>query len=263
MAKQKGKFLRGVVGPVSFKVVRDEQIVTSRKAPGTTNQSEGTKASNKIFGKLSSLGASIREIYAVNQGSYFDSSVNSRLTGTLRNILSACQDKQTKVIKFKTKSFTNLVGFNFNDKARMDDFLSFKPRVSIKAGVLTVAFDSLTIAKQLKFPMKSFRCVVTIGVSKFNLTEGLLSRYAENQGFEVLGNVETVPAQTFSFNVPDGCLCLTRLSLEFFVVTKAGWKAVTEAKANPSSICGAIYTSGKFLMADPLDWCSNEKLRMF
>jgi len=156
----------------------------------------------------------------------------------------------------------DLVGFEFNENARMKGFASFKPIVTAKGGVMKVAFNELSVPQHFSFPLKSFRCVVTVSLSVFSLTEDLMLSHAKNESFELNKHTKVVPAQTFNFDVPPGCLSLIRMALEFFVVAKSGWKAVTDAKANPSVICGALYTSGVFKKGTFANWTSQKNFKM-
>lgn len=262
MARREGNFLKGVVGKVVLKVVRGKQHVVPKPERGAVKQTVATKAAATVFGKASSLGAGIREIFEINNGSYFDSTVNSRLVSVIRDILTKCENPVTKAMKFTTTNFKSLTGFDFNKEALMEKHLRFKPGVKTKDGVMQIAFDNLSVASQFKFPAKTFKCVVSLSLAVFNLKEGLLFNQVNTQHFKVDKNMKTVPAQTFSFDLPAGCLCLVRMSLEFFVAGKSTWKHVTAANANPSTICAAVITPGVLKKAEPRYWLSRENFKM-
>jgi len=244
MARKDGNFLRGVLGGLVFRVVNGKQRVSTR--PGRIKQSRATRISNQTFGKASSLGGQIRKILYINVENNFDPTAGSRLTAALRKILGKCRNPETKRFDFQADSFSAVRGFDFNIHSRMENQMAVIPTVTATDGTLQVSVNEIAVSKAFNFPSESFKCELKVSLSLYRLKEGLAYAKTESQGLEMTKYMELLAAHTFTFEVPDGCLCIVSMSLRFFNAGTTGWIPLYDKKINPSCICGALVTPGTY-----------------
>ncbi|WP_449435307.1 hypothetical protein [Pedobacter steynii] len=62
------------------------------------------------------------------------------------------------------------------------------------------------------------------------------------QSIEIKDDQENVPAQEFTFEVPDGCLCIAGIKLNYFWLSQNIKTVVNQKNFNPAGICTAIVT---------------------
>jgi len=64
MARIGGKFFRGTLGQLVYRVINGVQIVSTKPSPGLANQTPETLRNCNTFGMASGLGADIRKLFA-------------------------------------------------------------------------------------------------------------------------------------------------------------------------------------------------------
>lgn len=246
MATFDGKRLRGIVGKVVFKDSKDKKNTIVQQAPVVVRQTKATKVAGKVFGQGSVLASAIRRHMGIITQKWYDSAMCNRFNEPVREVLHNCFDKQTKTYHFETDSFQSLTGFEFNLKSLVTKSLSVKPEVSLNGNQLKVSFPEIQVKQQLKFPVGSNLCEIQVVVCFIALYEGM-TKSGAFQSIEV-GSAEAVlPAHDFIFEVPEGCLCVAGLGLNYFNQQNNVKTVKTHKTFNPANICGAIITEGVFV----------------
>lgn len=254
MARRKGKFIRGVIGPVKFYVRKNKQIISNRTAKGTVKHSENSKKAQHTFGMSTHLGSKIREAQQTNLNGFSDGEMGNRFNRELIQILNQSRNPETRAYDFEADSFSRLVGFEFNDDSKLGRLMAKLPSVDFKEGVLSIQLPKLKIPTMFKFPFQSFRCRITLSVTLLRLKEGFITMDPKNQSVEITKDKATLSSQTVEFNVPDGCLCLAGVFLEYFTANRNDWRLINGKGFNPGSICGALITSGVYKEEDGHLW---------
>jgi len=169
-----------------------------------------------------------------------------RLTSVLTDILGVCRNKDTMKYHFETDSFSALEGFNLNVNSKLNRMLLNMPVLKLEGNALQLVLPEFQIPQTLKFPGKSFRCVMTAAFSLFRLRDGYMHPRPELQVLEVNKTMAKVGAHEFNFSIPDGCLCIVTLSLDYFRGGSGGWKSINSTRFSPACICGAFVTPGTY-----------------
>jgi hypothetical protein len=254
MGTKKGDFFKGIIGNLVFRVVNGKQVVSLRPVRGTYKQSkEGLKRSN-TFGTASSLGAKIRTDLAFNPNNFFDGKVSSRLTAELYKTLLTCRDLETMHYVFEPDSFSRLSGFDFNIYSKVKEQLAENLLIVFEKGMLKVVIPKMRIPDMLNFPYKSFRCRLTVSPSVFRLRDGLALSTPQRQSITITKDMKILEEQILKFEVPDGCLCIVSLCLEYTIAKKSGWVTINNKKFSPACICAAEITKGEYEPDERWHW---------
>ncbi|SDZ84868.1 hypothetical protein [Pedobacter hartonius] len=259
MARQNGKFISGVLGPLVYRVVNGKQIISTKTAPGTIKQTTDTKRSADTFGMGSSLGASIRKTLAGQLSGFYDIGMISRLNGKMAEILGTCRNPKSRLYQFETNSFSRLDDFEFNANSEATNLLSKAPTVVLRDGILTIMLPKLVILQHLKFPNRSYKCEISFNVSLFRLRDGLMKAFPDTQSFLITKNMKEVDPDEFIFAVPDGCLCVVSVFLNYLTAEKTGWKSINSKKFNPGCICAALISPGAYKDDGHIIWTKMTK----
>ncbi|WP_256005072.1 hypothetical protein [Pedobacter deserti] len=246
MAQFKGKHLSGLMGNLVARRGRDGSTILQIKA-SRVKQTKATKASAGVFGKASSLACDIRTQLGYLYGLDNDSGMVNRFNTPVRDVLMHCFDKETQTYSFQEDSFSRLAGFNFNIKSPLENTLWVMPEVTLEGTSLKVSIPELEIGSNLLFPDTTKLCVLRVAVSRIALYEGLTSAL---QTQELIINREQgiVPAQEFTFEVPQGCLCTAAIGLLFYEVSADNVRYSYNCKEfSPAAILGAIIVPGEFV----------------
>lgn len=244
MAIKKGKFLTGVLGGFVFKKVNGQQVVAKRMAPGTMKQSEASKLSANTFGMASTFTSQFKKALGFTRESYVDKGLNNRLTSAMVKILKGSRDSETRKYSFHEDSFSGLTGFDFNNKSPVADLLVVPPQLNFKPGLLEVWFPYFSNTPPVMFPKKSMKCKLTINVTLFRLMDGLMSAVANEQSIVILNEKKVVKQDALTFTIPDGCLCVATLFLEYAAAGKNDWRIVNGVNFNPCCILGTRVIPG-------------------
>ena len=270
MARFDGKKIRGIVGDVVFKDSEDGKSTIVQAAPVKVRLSKGSKGSNKKFGQASVLAGVIRKRMEQITQTFHDTKMALRSDAIIRDILNKCFDKNTKTYHFPDDCFKPLVGFEFNKKSLVTNSLYVTPEVSLNGNQISVNLPEIQLKKQLKFPKGSNCCEINVIVSFIALEKGMIKSNAA-QSIEVESDVEVLPAQEFTFDVPDGVLCVVGLGLTYFSKTNNVKTLMISKAFKPANVCGTCLTPGVFVDPGPVKignkiraspWTKMEKMKL-
>lgn len=251
MAKFDGKQITGLIGGLVFKKGRDK-TTTIQSKPASIVQTSATKGAASLFGIASTLSKAIRYGMAGITDQFYDGGMVNRLTNQTRSILAHCYDKNTQKFIFNETSFNRLVGFEFNLKSPITNNLWVEPQTTLSGNELTVHLPALEIPAQLKFPNSANTCTISVLVNLYVLDQSLRKKFPA-QKIEISLNQTQVPAQEFKFEVPDGCLCVAGINLDYFYLHSGIKTVINHKEFNPTAICGAILTPGTFTILAQTD----------
>jgi hypothetical protein len=254
MARKDGEFLRGVLGDVILRVVNGKQVMQRRIPKGSARQTPNTKWCAETFGMAATLSLKIRQTLASRMLPQADKYVGSRLNGAIYPLLLAVRDKATGLCAFEADSFEKLVGFNFNPAKTIDKLLKIDPLINLEEQRLKVAFPTLTVPKLLKFAENSERCIMSATVSLFGLKEGKMVEACITKQQTLLQPYAPFKSNSFTFDVPDGCLYLVTLWLEYHARTVKGIRFSNTPNLYAGSICAARIAPGKFIEDNQYIW---------
>lgn len=251
MAKFDGKQIIGLVGGLVFRKGKNKSTTVQGK-PTSIVQTSATKGAASLFGIASTLSKAIRYGMTEITDQFYDGGMVNRLTNQNRSILAHCYDKATQKFIFNETSFNRLVGFEFNLKSPITNSLWVEPQTTLSGNELTVHLPSFEIPAQLKFPSSANICTISILVNLYLLDQSLRKKLPA-QKIEISLNQNYIPAQEFKFEVPDGCLCVAGINLDYFYLHSGIKTVINHKEFNPTAICGAILTPGTFAILAQTD----------
>lgn len=260
MARLDGKFIRGIVGPVTYKTHGDKQIVQAKSKKAQIDMTVATYDAAFIFGRASTLAAYIR-VATDPIIDFYDGKMIFRLTGECNQILQQASVDKDKVFDFSQDYFNRLNGFEFNQESPVKTYLFAQPQVTLTEQNVTIDLPEMQIPGDLKFPANARYCTVAFSVALFDLNNEQYKSH-EIQSFEIELQPKsfTLPPQQLIFEAAPGCLCVISLALYYFEKSFAGKKMVNSKSFSPSAILKAAFCPG-----DPVkktDWAQmtfNEK----
>jgi len=240
MGKFDGKQIVGLVGGLIFKKGKNKKTIVQTKA-AKVKQSAATKESANIFGIASAFSRNLRiDLTSITQ-KFYDGGMVNRLTTQNRAIFEQCYNKDTKKFDFNKDSFNRLAGFEFNLESPLIDSLWVTPQVALTGNNLTLSLPTFEVPRQLKFPDNANRCELTVFLSFYILDQELHTSPAY-QSIEINNDQKSVAAQEFTFEVPDGCLCIAGIQLNYFWFSQNITTVINHKNLNPAGICAAIIT---------------------
>jgi hypothetical protein len=245
MATQKKSMLLGRAGELSFKELNGKNVVS--KPADHVNQTPQTINASLQYGNAVRLASQIRFDMDPILNDKPDPSMSTRLSNDLNLILRHACHQTTKQYHFKKSSFERLNGFEFNTNSPFSTYVWLKPEVSLIDNRLTVGIPELVITDDLIFPEKATDCILRIVINLYALKEAY-QRNDMDELLEIKFNQGIVPAQTWHFELPDGCLCIVGIGLEFFRLHGINRTIMQSIKLNPAAICGAVVTPGTFVL---------------
>lgn len=246
MGKFDGKQIIGLVGNLVLKKgPKGSTIVQTRPHPG--KQTTASKTTASIFAKASTLSKAIRTDLSVLIRGFYDGAMVNRLTRQNREILEQCYHKDTKQYVFNEDSFSRLEGFEFNLKSPLAKNLWAGAQLSLSDNQLTLSLPAMEINEHLKFPARSNVCEITVALAFYNLEAGV-HKNSVFQKLEVSAADAEVSAHEFTFEVPDGCLCVIGMRLEYAMLTDHVKVIKNNKEFNPAGLCGAVMTPGEFVL---------------
>ncbi|WP_158796181.1 hypothetical protein [Pedobacter sp. L105] len=254
MAKKDGKFIRGAIGDLVYRVVNEKQSVYPKPDPKKLKQTDNTKRAAEVFARAGLIGRYLRVSLANQINSYADYKMKNRLLATLRQCLKGSPNETTGIFNFKEDSFTSLEGFEFNEDSKLSKLLSNRSTTTLNEGILTVTIPENKIGSELKFPGNTFYCKVLVNVSLCRLEDGYMEKEAESQLITIARDEDLLEQQTFSFNVPDGCLCIVSTFLQYANYAKNNPSVINHKTFNPGQISKALITPGVYQDNDDSSW---------
>ncbi|RZK42792.1 MAG: hypothetical protein EOO90_05565 [Pedobacter sp.] len=261
MAKHDGKFIRGKVNGMVFRVYRDDQIVQSepRKKKKKSNQTVRTKKAASIFGKASKLGGEIRNGLYHLSNSLYDGTMIFRLNAEILHSLNSVRNAETNTFDLKTDTFRSLIGFELNINSLLKNSLLVNPEITQDGSILKVEIPELKIPTDLKFPEDRLdRCRLVVMTCMIDLSNRKTkSLQPEIMDIPYSHKLNLMPGRTFEFDLAPGCLCVTAISLKFLKSTFAGDVIVNNKEFNPTAIVHSIITEGINDTSDYTQWISH------
>lgn len=261
MASKKGEFFTGIIGNMVYRVMNGKQVVSSRMEPGTMKQTKATKAASGNFGEATALAAQLRRTLAIQLEGLYGDPMRNRLNGLLNKVLHESRDNVTKRFEFTVDSFNRLAGFEFNVDSKLTDYVLKMPLLDCRDGGVNINFSGFQGPGLFKFPPRSLRCKLTFTLSLFRLKQGKMVVLAESQSILLSKNGYLQEPEIFSFKVPDGCLYVVGMFLEYHSAGKSGWRVINNMTFSPGCIFAAGITEGKENGDSMLVWKKMKKLK--
>lgn len=259
MATRKGNFMSGSLGKISFRVVRGEQVMQSKPGKGRVRQTAATKTAAGIFGKASSLALSLRQGFKPLTGAHYDGLMISRFTGALKTIVNKCYDPERAAFQFNQEDFRSLEGFNFNLGSPLHKNLWKMPVTELSGDTLTLTIPAQQVPGELIFPRGTNLCVLKVAFFCFSLTAGTGPAGPQLQETPISAGQQQLEQQRFSFVLPEGCLGVAAVSLNYYKASGSTRTAYNHKLFHPAAICAAWYRPGDFPAADFSSWILNPK----
>jgi hypothetical protein len=254
MARKEGDFLKGVLGDVILRVFNGKQVMQRRIPKGSAKHTSNTKWCSETFGMAASLSGKIRHTLASRIMRAADILVSSRLNGIVYPIILQVRDRKTGICSFDTDSFQSLKRFNFNGAKPLERLMSVEPLIHLEDKQLTVAFPKMEVSSAIKFPYQSERCKMSVALSLFRLADGKMLERCITQQQILLRPLAPFAANDFIFNVPNGCLYIVTLWLEYETRTNKGILLSNLPKLYSGSICEARIAPGQFIDDNQYLW---------
>lgn len=253
MAKFKNGMLSGALGKLVFKIIKGECFAVQRMEPGTMKQSKGTKAVGKTFGRTSAFAMYFMSLFKMQLKGLQDPGMCIRLMGLLNKLLYACQDENHK-FSFKQNSFKSLVGFEFNKKSPFNESFKTIPIISFKDGALSIVLNELDNPQQIAYPEYCSTSELIAGMVLFRLKDGFRINSPEIQSIMMKRGATELSQHEFVFAVPDGCLCMVSLSLNFYSMQRNYTALLNNKDFHPMMICEALISPGEYKNSSKYHW---------
>ena len=242
MARDKNRYLTGILGSVVLRRSRKSTIITSRVVPGTMKQSVETKKIAGEFGVASKLARYIRTMFKYDTGIYRDTEMHNRLTVEVHHSLLACKNEETAFYEFEEDTFDSLTTVEHLIKSQVRKRLYRLPTVIREGQIVTVRFKNDSRHSMLQFPGMSTSCKLTVSVGLFRLADGLMISTPMKKGL-MLQKYKPLHADLdFVFKVPEGCLYVICLFLRYYRASVL----LEGVKWHAGAICSAKITPGDF-----------------
>ena len=100
MARFDGKFIKGIVGKITFRESKGLQIIQQRTEKPEINKTKGTKDASTVFGKASNLSTFIRDNFSALIRANYDSDMTQRLNSDVLAGLRSALIKETQTFEF-------------------------------------------------------------------------------------------------------------------------------------------------------------------
>jgi hypothetical protein len=213
-----------------------------------------------LFGKGSALAAEIRRSLYLVIHENGDGTMVSRLTAEMAAIVRHCYQPETETFLFETDSFKSLTGFEFNLKSPFRKNLWLDLESKLSENTLTVTLPQSKIPEELKFLVRTNLCRITVCITLIDLKEGLKQKLPNFQTLDVTSDQHMLEKHDFEFAVPEGCLCVAGIGLNYYSVSKGITVDKRTRDFNPAAICAAFVNAGTFHTEEPLKWSFYDKI---
>nr|WP_121271959.1 hypothetical protein [Pedobacter schmidteae] len=245
MGKFDGKYLTGLVGDSISRRGKNGKIIV-QSVPETIRHTKATKQASTLFGLGSVLAGIIRKDLFFLVRDNYDPDMINRFNKPVKDVLRQCYQPDTQTFHFAADSFARLSGFEFNMGSLLMNSLWVKPEMTLTGNTIKINLPKINVKEELKFPLRADVCELNIALALIALIPGL-HKHPVEQTISISKAQQTSPAQEFTFEVPDGCLCVAGIGLQYFSLD-GNVKTVLNSKSfNPANVCGAIITRGTFV----------------
>lgn len=249
MARFDGKKLKGIIGKTIIRNGEGDTMII-QSAPVEVKQDPASEKTAGLFGQASALAAVIRHsLSAIIRGNYDPKMIN-RFNAPVRAVIYRSLDDATGKFIFAANSFEDLIGFEFNNKSWLTNSLYVKPEISLTGSTFKISFPEINVKKQLKFPVNANLCELKVGIT-FTALDKAMGKPAQYKYVEITNKQVTLSPQEFSFEVPEGCLIVSAVGLNYFNRQDDVKTVMTSKTFNPANICGAVITGGTFVDPGP------------
>jgi hypothetical protein len=249
MGKFDGKQISGLVGNLVFRKGKKNSIV--QKAPLVVKQTEATKLASKVFGQGSVLASAIRSGLVDLIEENYDGEMVNRLNSPVREVLKKSFDKERGTYTFEKDSFSRLSGFEFNLKSPLINNLWVSLQATLADNLLTITLPKIQLPNDLKFPALTNVCEIKVEVTLLALHSGY-QMDLPCQVLEISKSQGSVAAHDFIFEVPQGCLCVAGLSLNYYQLYNGIKRDYNSKSFNPAAIFHAEMSPGLFDLPAPV-----------
>ena len=245
MAKLGPKGLSGSIGNVTYKQTKGG--TTAGKKAEKIKQTKETKKLSTVFGAVSNFCGNLR--YAMgNISDYTDPDMVGRVTKEVGSVFRHAYDKKTEKYYFEASDFNRLTGLELNINSPLKDSLWIPPTVELAPdNKLTVKLPALRIPHHLSFLKDATECQLKVEVFVINLADGYI-RDAQLQTVEIQATQKMLPAQEWSFEVAEGCVCVVGVGLSYYRLNGLYKEMLHFLDHNPAQIVGAVFTPGTFVL---------------
>lgn len=241
MARFKGKFIVGSIGPVTYRRSKNGGVISKRAKD--VKQTEATKKSARFFGGVASFAKVLRlQLGNICQQ---DTTLMTRLNKELLAVMLNCYTKETKTYNFDNDYFSRLDGLELNADSPLREYLWTEPVVDLSENKLAIHIPELIGGVQVKFPISASHCQVQIQVMQFDLRGG---HYQKSPliGFTLEQDGVVIPAQDFLVDVVPGVLCVVGLGLRFFKAEYGMHVLLNSIELSPAALLFAKFNQGVF-----------------
>lgn len=246
MAVSDGKFLRGKVANLTYRVVNGRQIVSGRSKKKTFAKTIPSKKAATVFGQASALAGYFRTSTCWLYEDSNDGGMCNRMTQSTVYALRAALNANKKDFTLKGNSFMRLEGFNFNIKSPFENYLFAQPLVDYTPGNrVHFCLPAMNLGEEMIFPPNSTKCKILITFSQFDLEYGHYSDI-EFREFEIekTRSTRVSEAKFATFITAPGCLCIIGISLQYYQQVYMLETIMNNKLFNPAYILSAHITNG-------------------
>lgn len=228
----------GKIGAVVGYQLNGKQVM--RALPKEYTQTRATKRSASLFGKASTLGASIRNPLLDLIPFPSDNKMQTRLSTSILRWLR--ENEKTPPESGSHISF--IENFQFNEAGPgLSDRWKVIPEVDVSVkGKLEIKIPSFVPVFSTAAPQGTSSLILDFAAVSCSLKTGM-ALGSEIQRMQLdYNNKETVPSTvTLTIPSPKGIILVAALSLKFMVTRKLGLLETEDPKYKPSAILTAMY----------------------
>lgn len=252
MARFDGKHFRGKIGDTSYKVYREQQVVSGASTKAEFVRTEPIDRSSNLFGKVSTLNSYIRMYMSALYDKFHDGEMLGRLNASTNLAMNSVFNEEQLTFSFTPDTFNRLAGFEFNIKSRVADVFLAHLAVTYTEGKVSILIPELIVSKQIEFPSASTKCRVIFSRTHFDLEHGY-GQDSESNHITVVKDktLALIPPQTVEFTTEPGCLCLIGIGFHFYKESFIGEVMINNKEFSPVAILSAYMIEGTHVL--PVD----------
>ena len=261
MAIIKNNLLVGILGPLVFKIVNGQQVVSTKKLKGTTKLSVPTIRAATTYGVCSRLSSEIFQSYQKNLNKMQDGTMFSRLLPLVFNGVFSGWNEEKQEFEFNKMNFGSLTGFDYNIKSPLESSIGLQVNVSRSGGKLQVLLEKNSNKEIIRFPSGATSCDLSVSVVLLRLRDSAKTGNVISQSQEIKKYNNQLETNLFEFDVPGGCLCLVSTFLHFYSYTKNYAVCINSKKFNPSAISAVMVIPDNLPREDNYLWVNMPDLK--
>lgn len=257
----RNNFIIGVLGPLVFRELNGKNVISNRVPKGTIKHSKNTKTVSDTFGMANGLAGNMLGCFKEALNNCQDPKLFRRLRKLIQHALLASRDFKSRLYSFDESSFKSLVNVDFTIKSPLELSLLSEPVVNLTGDRLRIFVSGLDDPEILVYPKECFTCEVTVSVALFQLAPGLKLARSENQSVLLKKNINDISEHEFIFQIPEGCLCVASIILNFYSINRKYTSLINTKDFNPSAICAAFIKPGEYQDNDGRQWDEMDGLK--